>query len=256
VKRATRSASKRRGAGALLLGLALWLGGAPAAVADEAAPAAAAGSAGAPPAAGTASAERAAPGGEPGAQAPERRAPAAPIPGEGAAAPGADAGAAGTGRYDRRLELPRSPAYFDDASGLPQMIPIQVPGPSPRSSRSMVWIGGLIVLAAVFLWNRSRRLELERAEEAARERAGDEGGEGGEVVPFAAARRTDEDADDLAAAARRTDEDAGAAAGAPGAVARASRGVERSADPAGAPGEDPAEPAAAPPAEPSREEPR
>lgn len=126
---------------------------------------------------------------------------------ERAAAPAAEgsppASDAAGGRYDRRLELPKTPAYFDDANRLPPMIPIQVQPQPVRNSRSMVWIGGLIVLVAVFLWNRSRRLELERMESASSR--DEREGKGGEVIDITSAMSPppiDEDSDDLAAAAR------------------------------------------------------
>jgi hypothetical protein len=78
----------------------------------------------------------------------------------------APAGSSDSGRYDRRLELPSAQAYFNDASKLP-MAPIIVQPEPPRRSRSTLWIGGVLVLAAIFLWNRGRRLDLERREAAA-----------------------------------------------------------------------------------------
>jgi hypothetical protein len=63
------------------------------------------------------------------------------------------------------LPDPPAPAHLDDLSHL-RLPPIVVQQDPVRDSRSLVWIGGLMVLAAVFLWNRNRRFELERLEAA------------------------------------------------------------------------------------------
>jgi hypothetical protein len=199
-----------------LLALALMLGGAAIAnsAADEVAPGAS---------------------NPPGAASSTQAAPSAPAPsaadGAPSPPPAAADGSASSGRYDRRLELPSTPAYFDDANRLPPMIPIQVPQPQPRNSRSMVWIGGLLVLVAVFLWNRGRRLELERMETATARDARDDGS-GGEVIDISSARSPappiDEDADDLAAAAHT--EPSPDSSEAPSAASRRSKDTEDAAE--------------------------
>ncbi|MEZ4364368.1 MAG: hypothetical protein R3B48_29605 [Kofleriaceae bacterium] len=63
------------------------------------------------------------------------------------------------------LRLSTRPPSIRDASELPAII--VEPPPPPRDTRKVAWLGGLLVLAAMFLWNRHRRLELERADAAA-----------------------------------------------------------------------------------------
>lgn len=120
--------------------------------------------------------------------------PAVPAAPAAEAAAGSDAGS-GSGRYDRRMELPSTQAYFDDASKLP-IAPIIVQPDPPRRRRPTLWIGGLLVLAALFLWSRNRRLDIERAEAAEDRRA--------QRSPRAPAG---EDAVDLAAAAQADADD-------------------------------------------------
>lgn len=132
------------------------------------------------------------------------------------AAPADPADPAAPGRYDRRLELSSTPAYFDDASRLPMAPIIVQPTQSQSGNRPTMWIGGLLVLVAVFLWNRSRRQEVERLEAAASrtrrprrgaEAEGTEGGDedavGDEIHPA-----PDEDAADLASAAAASKKEA------------------------------------------------
>lgn len=122
--------------------------------------------------------------------------PPATAPAQPAADPAAAGDASGSGRYDRRLELPSTQTYFDDASKLP-IAPIIVQPDPPRRTRPTLWIGGLLVLAAIFLWNRSRRLDLERLE-AAEERRSQRHAPDDDAVDLAAAAqaRAGDDDDD------------------------------------------------------------
>jgi hypothetical protein len=120
---------------------------------------------------------------------------------------------AAPGRYDRRLELPSTPAYFDDASRLPMAPIIVQPTQSQSGDRPTMWIGGLLVLVAVFLWNRSRRQEVERLEAAASRRrarhgAGAEGAPDEDAAGDDLPAAPDEDAADLASAAAASKKEA------------------------------------------------
>jgi hypothetical protein len=68
---------------------------------------------------------------------------------------------------DHPMVLSHRPPSIDDASALPLPPMLVEPAPPARDGRPMVWLGGLMVLAAMFLWNRHRRQELERLDAAA-----------------------------------------------------------------------------------------
>lgn len=90
-----------------------------------------------------------------------------------------------------------APDILDDGRSV-SLPPIRVDQPAaPQPDRRPIYLGaGLVVLAAVFWWNRKRREKFER--EHPREEPRD--------VPRAAARQRDEDADDLHAAAEAGDD--------------------------------------------------
>jgi hypothetical protein len=69
--------------------------------------------------------------------------------------------------------LPSTQAYFDDASKL-SLAPIIVQPDPPRRSRPTLWIGGLLVLAAIFLWTRGNRLDASRSPRRSPRRAIDD----------------------------------------------------------------------------------
>ncbi|HLL25858.1 MAG TPA: hypothetical protein VK427_27155, partial [Kofleriaceae bacterium] len=79
--------------------------------------------------------------------------------------------------------------------GTVSLPPIAVGPPRAQTDRRPVFLGaGLIVLAALFWWNRKRRDEIERAETR------------DELREARATKRRDEDADDLHAAAEASDD--------------------------------------------------
>lgn len=67
-------------------------------------------------------------------------------------------------RPSERLVL--EPARLEDGKDL-RLPPLVIAQDRNGKDRAVMWIGGLLVLAAAFLWNRSRRQELERRELAA-----------------------------------------------------------------------------------------
>lgn len=70
-------------------------------------------------------------------------------------------------RPSERLVL--EPARLEDGKDL-RLPPLVIAQERGNKDRAVMWIGGLLVLAAAFLWNRNRRHELERQELAASRR--------------------------------------------------------------------------------------
>lgn len=64
------------------------------------------------------------------------------------------------------------PARLEDGQNL-RLPPLVIAQERSGKDRAVIWIGGLLVLAAAFLWNRSRRQELERQELASSKRSAD-----------------------------------------------------------------------------------
>ena len=80
----------------------------------------------------------------------------------GSTAAGGNADGAAPGSYLPATRMVLQPAQLHDASDL-KLPPLVVKQERPRGQQAMVWIGGLLVLAAAFLWNRGQRREQKRA---------------------------------------------------------------------------------------------
>lgn len=96
------------------------------------------------------------------------------------------------------------PARLDDGQNL-RLPPLVIAQERGNKDRAVMWIGGLLVLAAAFLWNRNRRLELERQELASSKRSGEGAASPNADTSPAAAASSSADASPTAAASPSAD---------------------------------------------------